>query len=544
VAIVAVVLFAVSIWEIEMARFGRMYAPFQAIFAWYCIALYDAYSGSHRGFLIAVALATVSVFVYEGGALLLCASFIPLLAGQNYRSWSWPLAGASLLFGTWYLTADFTSESAIPKLPEGFNLPADSSLSMIAEMTAGPFGAYATNAFGSLMLASALLITLFFLKNNWRSIRSPERENTDWIAITWIALSAWLAAAGYFGIVLTLSLVLLLWRWLRLDHLRNRGTIAVAIWLVAALVLWATSLFLEFDGSLASRAKETVYALFLFPDLYTKVGYRWIRSLPFETLIAVACVPCYLFLTRSDDPKSDQVSLFRFLAGLFIVLAVAVAILPQKYATIRYTYFLHPIILVLLASTFGAFARRAFNNQAARDVMTISITAAFMIVGVDYNIRHMLQIDSPKVMFRTDMSKWDRDRVYRRWDYRSPAEFVNAHASVGDVILTTSQAVPFYLTTITHFYADSTDKEYPTIASCRGATERWSSADLLSNPVEFETLAEPLTNSNLWAIIRADGRPEASNFEKQFLAEYHDNVVYQSVDDRLVVVQISGDQIK
>jgi hypothetical protein len=537
-------LFAVSIWEIEMARFGRMYAPFQAIFAWYCIALYNAYSGSHRGFLIAVALATVSVFVYEGGALLLCASFIPLLAGQNFKSWSWPLAGASFLFGTWYLTADFTSESAIPKLPEGLDLPADSSLSMIAEMTAGPFGAYATNVFGTLMLASALLITLFFLKHNWRSVRSPERENTDWIAITWIALSAWLAAAGYFGIVLTLSLVLFLWRWLRLDHLRNRGTIAVAIWMVAALVLWATSLFLEFDGSLASRAKETAYALFLFPDLYTKVGYRWIRSLPFETLMAVACVPCYLFLTRSDDPKSDQIRLFRFLAGLFIVLAVAVAILPQKYATIRYTYFLHPIIIVLLASTFGAFARRALDSQAARDVMTISITAVFMIVSVDYNVRHMLEIDTPRVMFRTDMSKWEIDRVYRRWDYRSPAEFVNAHANVDDVILTTSHAVPFYLTRITHFYSDSTGKEYPAIASCRGATERWSSANLVSNPVEFETLEGPLANKNLWAIIRSDDRREASNFEKQFLAKYHDKIAYQSIDDRLVVVRIPGDQIK
>jgi hypothetical protein len=176
--------------------------------------------------------------------------------------------------------------------------------------------------------------------------------------------------------------------------------------------------------------------------------------------------------------------------------------------------------------------------------MTISITAAFMIASVDYNIRHMLEIDSPRVMFRTEMSKWERDRVYRRWDYRSPAEFVNAHASVGDVILTTSQAVPFYLTTITHFYADSTGKEYPEIASCRGATERWSSANLVSNPVEFETLVESLANNNLWAIIRSDDRPEASNFEKQFLAEYHDKIVYQSIDDRLVVVHISGDQVK
>jgi hypothetical protein len=96
---------------------------------------------------------------------------------------------------------------------------------------------------------------------------------------------------------------------------------------------------------------------------------------------------------------------------------------------------------------------------------------------------------------------------------------------------------------ITHFYADSTGKEYPAIASCRGTTERWSSANLVSNPDEFKTLAESLAHNNLWAIIRSDYRPEASDFEKQFLTEYHDKIVYRSIDDRLVVVHISGDEI-
>ena len=42
-AVCACILFALSVWEIEIARFGRMYAPFQAIFVWYCVALCRAY---------------------------------------------------------------------------------------------------------------------------------------------------------------------------------------------------------------------------------------------------------------------------------------------------------------------------------------------------------------------------------------------------------------------------------------------------------------------------------------------------------------------
>ena len=40
IAAATVTILALSTWEIEMARFGRMYAPFQAIFMWY---LYHAY---------------------------------------------------------------------------------------------------------------------------------------------------------------------------------------------------------------------------------------------------------------------------------------------------------------------------------------------------------------------------------------------------------------------------------------------------------------------------------------------------------------------
>ena len=37
VGLLAVILIALSVWEIEMARFGRMYGPFQAVFLWYLV---------------------------------------------------------------------------------------------------------------------------------------------------------------------------------------------------------------------------------------------------------------------------------------------------------------------------------------------------------------------------------------------------------------------------------------------------------------------------------------------------------------------------
>ncbi|MGH8315502.1 MAG: hypothetical protein ACRETU_10185, partial [Steroidobacterales bacterium] len=37
VGLIAVAVLAISTWEVDVARFGRMYAPFQAVFAWYLL---------------------------------------------------------------------------------------------------------------------------------------------------------------------------------------------------------------------------------------------------------------------------------------------------------------------------------------------------------------------------------------------------------------------------------------------------------------------------------------------------------------------------
>ena len=37
IGLLAVAILAISVWETEVARFGRMYAPFQAIFVWYLV---------------------------------------------------------------------------------------------------------------------------------------------------------------------------------------------------------------------------------------------------------------------------------------------------------------------------------------------------------------------------------------------------------------------------------------------------------------------------------------------------------------------------
>jgi hypothetical protein len=425
VATISLILFALSIWEIEMARFGRMYAPFQAIFLWYCFALFKAYTGSTRYFLIAVGLGTFASFVYEGGALLLCTSFIPLLAGRIREVWSWPVTGGSLILGTWYITADFRPAGAIPKLSDEYYQRLEPLLSSQSASSAGSPLQLSFGLAEYLMLVGALAVSIWYFLNLRKTVKDWGGCKTDWIAYAWIGLSIWLGFAGLFGTILTLTTALVLWRWLRFGHINNRGSLAVGAWLVVSLVTWTILVFSHSDGGAASRISETIYALFLFPDLYSEVGYRWIRSVPVITIALLTLTPYYLFLTRSTDGTGNEIGLFRFLAGLFVVLAFAVAILPQQYSTIRYTYFIHPLAILLVAGSLAAIARQVLSHNVSRDLALLASTFALMAFSTDYSFSHMINITDPTTMFRTEMSKWDRDKFYRRWDYRSPAEYVN-----------------------------------------------------------------------------------------------------------------------
>ena len=71
----AVIILCVSIWEIEMARFARMYAPFQAVFAWYVVNYLRYTVDKHAPALRSMILLSVlGVLTWEGGALLGLAS--------------------------------------------------------------------------------------------------------------------------------------------------------------------------------------------------------------------------------------------------------------------------------------------------------------------------------------------------------------------------------------------------------------------------------------------------------------------------------------
>jgi len=79
-SLILLIYFSFSLWEIEFARFARMYSPFQAIFVWYLYNFYLLlFENKKSAYNWMLALSFVSIFVYEASIFLVIMNFLPLL---------------------------------------------------------------------------------------------------------------------------------------------------------------------------------------------------------------------------------------------------------------------------------------------------------------------------------------------------------------------------------------------------------------------------------------------------------------------------------
>ena len=123
VGLLAVAILAYIVWEVEVARFGRMYAPFQALFLWYLV-FFLAYTldRQRRALLPMLILSVLGVFVWEGGVFLALKHAAALYQNAFRTLAARRLAvsggnGAPLPAVYWVATADFRSSDPSPRYP-------------------------------------------------------------------------------------------------------------------------------------------------------------------------------------------------------------------------------------------------------------------------------------------------------------------------------------------------------------------------------------------------------------------------------------------
>jgi len=76
--LLTVTILVASLWAIELARFGRMYTPFQAIFTWYLVYFVRYVVDQDRRALWPMLILSVfGALVWEGGIFILALNAVP-----------------------------------------------------------------------------------------------------------------------------------------------------------------------------------------------------------------------------------------------------------------------------------------------------------------------------------------------------------------------------------------------------------------------------------------------------------------------------------
>ena len=118
IAATTIVIFSLSIWEIEFARFARMYAPFQTIFIWYVyFALKDFEGKDFANYKWLIFFSVLGVFIYEGSIFLALLNFIPFVVLKKFDKKYLSLALIVLAFSLFYNKFNFFTLNSAPIFP-------------------------------------------------------------------------------------------------------------------------------------------------------------------------------------------------------------------------------------------------------------------------------------------------------------------------------------------------------------------------------------------------------------------------------------------
>lgn len=475
VGLLAVAILALSVWETEMARFGRMYAPFQTVFLWYLVCfLKRTLDDDQRADWFMVALTVVGTLLWEGGVFLALTNFLPLFLQRRSTSLSEACAAMlkfvpTLALSYWFVATDFRTLGGLPSLPLDY--------------------ASVSTPTGSVSLWNTLLskpwwLTLFILPlgvSVWSGIILWRRREGG---LTTLGLFAALTAALANQLLAAVSILLLsgLFRPSSQPRFPSPATKAVLLAVGALAVFWVIFACTVWTGPLTAPAWKALLSL-LFPllrepDLVDQVLRPWAAAVPLlslSLLVLLAIAVARVLKSDAPQPTAERALLAIF---TFLLLAACASDTPRHET--RYVFFLYPIAVIVALSTIATLTER-FADRRSAAVLTPLLAISGFALTEDFQLRHLLRVDQPATIFKYNLTPAQQEHLVTRDDTRSLAQWLSTHARRGDSVVDAVQGLDFYDHTLNYFYVDRTDFNFESYSCQYGTRDRWSNLPLLQS---------------------------------------------------------------
>ena len=231
---VVIILFSFSVWETEIARLARFYAPFQLVFILYLYFLYQiVIENKDKSYKWLFVLSFLSIFLYEGSIFLVVLNLFPLLfSGLTRNKIKFVISLILLFFAVIYFKEDLRNFGVTDFLPDAFLIKNSSELSLpifippLLIMTLSS-ESYLILLFGIVLLGSGY--TLYVI------VKSSQLDLKLKISLS-IIIS--LLFFNLFSFSVIIFLILFLLHWIKPEDLRTKQFRLVAYLFVLNLVMW------------------------------------------------------------------------------------------------------------------------------------------------------------------------------------------------------------------------------------------------------------------------------------------------------------------
>ena len=534
-ACLSVVFFSLSIWEIEFARFARMYAPFQAIFLWYLLfffrVLVDKDKCSWKWLHI---LSFVSIFVYEGSIFLLLFNFIPVIL--NYRQKDKINLIFSVLlfiFGYIFLSIDFRHLGAALHLPMDVSIPVSSDSGRILF----PQILLTTIQTGSIWAFLILVPVFLTIISSYKLIKDVNLNNL--VRLCLCAITG-ISFFNLFGLLIIFAAVCYLLGIIQWNSLNKKVLILCCFVILFNFIFWFIfgltteewhSFFKDIDGN---SIKKLLVILFKYPDIFEQILYPWLRAIPQLAILSagIICLGLPIALKKPCINKDQLV-----LVALILVCFMFLGILKTPYHNTRYSFFFYPAILLLVAGSITMWTTTIFKNYRFLNLLILLFGIIYMVSVEDFSVYHLKGIDSKEINYRLNYDRFRAVHYYLRKDCKTPAQIINYNLRDGDIVVSTDVTVDYYLKQLDYSYVDAKSGGFRGIVACGGTKHIWTNARLI---YERETLWKLLDNSSVtvWLITRSMDAKYKNDTEKKINNRYDKYLFQKSLDGLINVYRI------
>lgn len=553
-SLLVIILFVFSLWEIELARFGRMYTFFQTTFIWYLLFLYQYLFESDRNSLkLLIGLSFISIFVYEGSIFLVLLNMLTVFWNVNKKNIEFNLilvkqkltffVLAILIFALFYLLFDFRTLYLENTLPKELSIYFKNS---IKESTfRKPFVLLFTSAsplWGFIFKSLLCVPTTFVLLKIFKSGNINYYSKFAFISLILLGLF------NLYSLLFLSLIIFLLLDWLSFNAQQKNKILMVSYIIILNFVLqnvysildhnWHNFISYRLEIGLINNLKILWKEFLNYPNFY-ELFSLFRDTYKIQTYLSMFFIAIGTILIIIENPMVSRSK--RIIFTLFFLLIFEVTFINTKYFETRYFFFLYPMLIICFVISLNQITNLLLKSDKIRDYLILFFIIIFILSSEDYNINHLINIDNPQINFRIEMTKQLRDHFYPRWDSKTAALIINKEKENGDLIISDEQISEYYLDRLDYLYRNYTSNDFPIESVNFGTNERWTNAKLLYT---YDMLKNILLSefNNKWLIInKTYGIKELEKIG--FFDSIKEFIYFNSIDRTTVVYKIPKGKI-